>query len=165
MSGLFELRKLNVTKLRRIPKEDDLVDFSYTITLSGKEKETFRCRENATTGLPNTLVYLLEDYVKRAKDPVFGVSLESIMPTPQSLPMIFRKALYHLDKAAEKDNLFRKPGNHAVVLQMRVNEGKTSISLPLYIVANIDVDIQVFPRIMISVVATEMTWQISFSCT
>ena len=121
-ANCFPLSQLTVTKLRKSTKKNS-IDFLYTIETNNEKIPTLKCRESSSSGISGTLVYLLEEYIKRCRDFVFGVPLSKAMPEPQNLPLIFRKIIYHIDRIPDKKYLFHKTGNPTAIVQLRINEG------------------------------------------
>ena len=115
----YPLSKLKIINSRRIQK-GDTIRCSYSV-LAGEKEYKF---SETCTNPSNSFLFLLEEYIRRSQDPVFGKPLEKAMSDPQSLPIIFKKTIYHLDRAEDKTNLFRKPGNMNVIIQLRIAESK-----------------------------------------
>ena len=123
--GSTPLQTSIITNLRKYSRSKG-VEYCYTISVKGEKSNVYKCRELVTNGnVSNTLLYAIEDFQKRGRDKVFGISLlKSMEDNPQILPEIFRKLIYHIDKLPDKKDIFKRPGNSSIMHQLRANESR-----------------------------------------
>lgn len=118
------LHKISVSNSKQI-KTKEGIKCEYSILYGDKE---FKCSE-ITNNPIHSFVSILEEEIRISKDLVFSLSIDKSMPDEHTLPEIFRKTIYHIDKIEDKLNLFRKPGNVTIIEQLRVNESKLYIKI------------------------------------
>lgn len=120
-----ESLSLKSLKISDVSMDDKNVFFTLEFPSSANQQRKKIEFCEATSKFDQSFTHSLEENARLCNDPIFGVSLQSLVDSERSsIPKIVMKAIYHLDKSQNKAGLFRNPGNPVLVTKIRLDEAE-----------------------------------------